>query len=361
MKLTTLSNKTKSIEESLKLKEDKSKRLELSKAKSDQAALQKRLQVVVSAVSVKRGVSASVQLAAVTPDPDHTYRLTYGHDRMSHDKVEIRTTASGLLKSISTTARDESITLVKEAIDVAGDAAVFVATGGIQSTLPTQIQLIPPVSSNGCATEKNFSATFLMNPILHDGVGSYSDVSKKLNRLSSTQQNCFSVRVYDALLRLAKPLPKKTHCDDSAKAMDPGSSCIFYRRLGVLFIDVTHEGLDELTDLIMVEVPQAGPTGAIEIARRAFVENVAEATFQNGMLTRVKYTEPSQTKAVASAPFDLLREIFSIPAAIVDTKRSRLDSQAKMLNAHAALIEAQIQLEEARARIREQQTASDTQ
>ena len=350
-KSSNLEGKIKTMEKALEANENNNVRQELNKAKLLRSATIKQLEKVLSEVTVQRGVSASAELAAVTPDPSHTYRLTYEHSGISHDDVEIRTSPSGLLKSISTTARDESIALVKEVVDVAGDAAVFVATGAIPLTLPAKAQAV-----NGeCANEENFSATFLMNPILDGGLGSYTNVTNNLNELSSIKKDCFSVRVYDAMLNDAKPMDKVGRCVDSKKGTAT-SSCIFYRRLGTLFIHVTHKGLPQLTDLILVQVPQAGPIGSIEVLRRAFVENVAEVTFTDGMLTRLKLNEPSQTKAVASAPFDLLREIFSIPAAIVDTRTSRVNSEANLLKARAALIEAQILLENLRAGIQDQQT-----
>ena len=312
-------------------------------------------------VPEKRGVSASVELAAVTPDAENTYRLVYDHDMASHDTIEIKTSPSGLLESISTTTRDKTSELVKEAIDVAGDAAVFLATQATYRLPQISPQIAQAPTANGCSGELDFSATFLMDPVKDMGPASYKEIEHRLNALSSTQNSCFSVKVYDSNLRYAKPLSTKATCNSSNSSDSSNYPCIFYRRLGTLFVEVTHAGLDELTGLVMIEVPQAGPIGAVEIGRRAFVENIAEVEFENGMLKRIKYDDPSQTMAIASAPFDFLRAIFSIPAEIVNTKSSIINSQASRLTAQAALIDAQVKLEEARAKIRSTEESSGPQ
>ncbi len=106
----------------------------------------------------------------------------------------------------------------------------------------------------------------------------------------------------------------------------------------------------------MLEVPQAGPIGSIDIQRRAFVENKADVEFHNGMLKRLKYEDPSEDWAVASIPIDFLEELFGIPAEIINTKSAQADAEAKLTEAKARLIEAEVRLEKARTERREQQS-----
>ncbi len=335
--------------------DEKKKRTELAQHQAELKTENEKLSAVWARVSTKRGVSSSVKLATVTPDPEHTYNLAYIHDSGSNDTIEIQTSQSGLLVSISTSTRDETAAIVKDVIGVAGDAAVFFATGGfVQAADALRKTSAANQQRASCAYEQDFTATFVINPVAVEGKMGEHPVAAKFNDLS--KGTCFTVKVYDAALKAYQPWSRDTADIDEEKGTDVSSPRIYYRRLGTMFIEVTHEALPNLTGVIMLKVPQAGTIGSIDIQRRALVENKAEADFEHGMLKRLKYVDPSEDAAIASIPIDFLEELFGIPGEIINTTSSQVEAEAKLVESRAKLIEAEIRLEEARAKRRGQQS-----
>lgn len=343
-------------------KEDKPKLEKNKKELVDQKAK------VEAKVTKIKGLSSAAAKGAVLADPEATYRIDYDHAPGSSDTVEISTSEDGLLSSVSTTTRDDSATVAASIFEVAGQGAAFFATGGISAAVrglspadrfamaASADPEAPKADLLACEKQADFSASFLIDPL--DPVKVYEglrDLSRNLTAVDGKPgPDCIEVVLrdeklnvlYDSRISKANVPPDLKDYRDARKAWSSIGECekgICYRRLGTLFLEVRHKVWPNLSGIILMRIPQAGDVGYIDFQRRAFVENTAEATFTKGMLTKLKYTDPSEVTGLVSIPVNALKAIFGIPAAIFDTGKSQAEAEKAIAEAELAILKAQVE------------------
>ncbi len=266
----------------------------------------------------------------VYPDPDHTYVLSYTHDSMSTDEITVQTTPEGLLTLISTTTRDQSHSSALGIVRLVGELAKAASPLGPGAALLSG----PSLQSGGFRERpRPFSLTVVVNPAADDFSTAVTEALEKIG-------------VYDVLVERSPGIPKgEKRSREELAAYCRTGAC--YRRAAPIAVQAFDRasGIGVINTVLL---PNEGAVGRVDFQRRAFVENVATAHFEQGMLTELRYSDPSETAAAVNSPVEVVQSILSIPSAIwqsdsdtLNAERDLLATQGQLLDERARLLEAQ--------------------
>ena len=283
----------------------------------------------------------------VYPDQNYTFTLAYLTDSFSTDKVAVKTTGDGLLKSISTTSRDERAAVAGSLVALAGELAKAAATFSSPGSV-LALEAAPRVQSGFAPppVAVPFKQTLLVDPYDPELSAKVSDALR-------------SAGVDGVSLRLApSSLPSESRTPEEIRAFCQTGAC--YRRVAPVTLRVEDDATQTAMERITI-LPNNGVVGRLDFERRSFVENKAVALFDQGMLVEISYDDPSTAAAVANAPVELVRDIVEIPASAFGAGRARLDAERQLLQAEEALLRQEIALLKAQAEYQAAQAARQQQ
>lgn len=258
----------------------------------------------------------------VMADPKAQFLLAYKPEFNSDDTVEIQTTESGLLQKVSTRASDKTGEAITLTVKAAADAAVFFASGGLSGLSQGAVGILdrPQVERDPkeCREEPDYEVNVLIDPRAQ--ASAYKAIQLAVK--AKTGRNCIHLDVYDSGARLihTSDSNRLSSVNEAAKEeletitsvrKKACESAVCYRRRGSLVFQLRHKDRSVVPTSARLTAPQLGAVGWIDFQRRSFVEAKAEADFNNGHLTRVKYTKPSQLLAIVNVPVDILETIFN--------------------------------------------------
>lgn len=273
----------------------------------------------------------------IIPDERHTYTMAYQVDSMSSDEITVKTGGDGLLQSISTSSRDESASVAGSVVALAGELAKAAATFAAPGVVAGPV-FAPRVQAGAAAPPpaQPFRIDLLIDPF------DPSLTRKVADELAALGYG----GVVLELVRGAEGGERRTI--EELQAFCATGAC--YRRAAPVALRVYDEATFTSVERTTL-MPNNGVVGRLDFERRAFVENQAEALFDNGMLVEVSYNDPSSSAAVAAAPVDLVASIVEIPARAFGAQTSQLEEERRLLAARQGLLEQQIRLLETERRL----------
>lgn len=342
----------------------------LAKVGSD-AKARKALEVKIAANKAKqvtlknnatkvKGLSAIAKEGAILPDPDATFLIDYRHEIQSDDTVEI-SAPDRLLTLVETKSKDRTSDIVAKVGGAAADLAVFGSTGGFGNVLSLEGLNERKALPNGkpvhpCAAEQDYTATATIDP----ANPSLSFKSLREAMRARTNLNCLTLTVVDGngkeLFNSEKPRDVSLA---SVAAPEKCSTGICYRTRGAVFYRLSHKHSAVAGTFGMLNAPQIGPIGVIDFKRRAFVETSVRAEFSKGMLTTVKYSDPSELLGLIGIPVNIVETIVGIPSKLVETEQGQLDAQKAVLEAQTSILDQRLKLLEAQEALAAQLAAAD--
>lgn len=94
-------------------------------------------------------------------------------------------------------------------------------------------------------------------------------------------------------------------------------------------------------------LPNKGPVSTISFEAGFFVQTKFDIGFDEGMLTKLEVTKPSEIHALIQLPLAIVKDIIAVPTELLQLKFNYASKDTELLNAQKANIEAQRNLERA--------------
>ena len=147
---------------------------------------------------------------------------------------------------------------------------------------------------------------------------------------------------------------------------------IVHRRAGVVTIHLLKTVESERKAAVSVlgeqfVIPNVGPVTVIPMEAGPFVKTEYDLKFEDGLLTEMHATRPSELLAIVQIIPDTLKTIASIPAELVQVKvdystraKSLLDARKSIIDAQKGLLEKQGELIDAQRALLEKQREGET-
>ncbi len=299
-------------------------------------------------------VSVTLRLKTITvADPEERYVVKYNTDPHQSDDLDVAMSSIGLLKTVKAHSKDELLNALLEGAQEAAKAtALFLANqaGGGAVTAMT-----------GDRAKKIRDAKRRLMSVLGTHVVHW-DLPRDPKHLVGKAYRPFPADPSWVLHLSAVPVAR-------CKAPVGGCACVPSGRrgrnvrAGGVYVKATDPyvlharfawkpyddlkgaalmpTIDEIQDApekfnqtsteALVHLPDYSPRFMIPLDRVRFVETKHDLTFDaNGRLTRVTATRPSEFKAVAKKPFEIAKEIVSIPAQILQFRINYTTGEAKL-------------------------------
>ncbi|WP_428564108.1 MAG: hypothetical protein ACP59X_01635 [Solidesulfovibrio sp. DCME] len=292
------------------------------------------------------------------PDPNYMFFLRLTPHPASEDTLTIAV-KDGFLSTVTTSTKDESAEIIKKSVEIVKQAVLLGA--GVPG----------PASVGGPAAAKGTTLAATLDLLVEPADLMDSDFAKRLPSEISL-----------SLAKLGNPPAKPA--GDSDSNTPPENSGICYRaalpyKLEVQVREVipsdrnissntasaqnkknkkgkiektAHAALKGKTDAKVdnkestppspkksfsfniqryVMMPNDSPVFTFDIERAAFVKNTYDLKLNDGFLTSVNMTKPSQVLAGLSLPLDIIKSIASIPTEIIQLKFNYSSKQEALL------------------------------
>lgn len=247
--------------------------------------------------------------------PDRLLFLKYNPSIFSSDKdITINRSTEGFLTGIHSKTEDETADII------AGLAKIAKMAIGIPAAFMSDTK-----SEKTCS---DLNITF--NPLKSDELESASIKLKK-----STNSAIKNIDI-TPLFTLNK--------NTSIKSQPSEVEGVYYlTRLPYQFNIEMSNPADKVTSVVFL--PNESPLFVLDIKRKPFVENSIDITFDNGILTMVKWNKPSEALGFVNIPIDIAKSIMAIPSELLTVKVKNLANEKAFIDAQTQYIKAQMELE----------------
>lgn len=287
------------------------------------------------ASSCLRRVSVVVKPLALVPDTTRRYSAQLKHSVLRSDELTLTTTSSGLLAGALGKSQDKSADIVLAlANSAAARRAQTAELRPFRSTIPTQ------------KTEKSCldAQESMITDFTTDGSQSASAWSHESGSTGVT-----------LTLDASAPPPPDNVCELRSACVDNGNSVASSPEKGVTLRglvyrrDLTHrltarakQGSGNAGVVIaqaLLTMPNLSPTEFLPLRTGAFTDVSYTVAFENGMLTSVAATRPSEALGFAKIPYDLAVAAVKIPAEIFKLRVDLTSQKAELATKEAELID----------------------
>jgi hypothetical protein len=290
-------------------------------------------QILANVVSFKTNYIFTIE-QVIGPDYRQIYSLKLNHSMFADDNYGIMVNPNGFLTSINATNSDQSGEVIKTLAKTGISIAELVLTGG---TVP------PGIAKNARAfgVEATNLCTVTNLPEMVDITFDPLDKTAMGNANNQLQGIAF-VSILDSE-------SKKEWNENSNDGIATNHGGFFYRPA------LPYElALENRPGTIKIQrtiyLPNQAPILNYNIKRAPFVARTSQFALQNGFLTQVNSSKPSEVLAAVKIPADIVTYIASIPANLIQLKidyssanQKLLDQQKNTLSSYENLLNAQQQ------------------
>jgi len=112
---------------------------------------------------------------------------------------------------------------------------------------------------------------------------------------------------------------------------------IFYRRPISFNATVKCKVINCTPELIVLDLPQAGPIGFVQPMGSSFTEDSDTLMFQNGLLTDWNTDRKSSVAEIAKLPVEVAKQIITVPSELLTLRMARVDDVVNLENSIAML------------------------
>jgi hypothetical protein len=232
---------------------------------------------------------------SLVPDTDQFYTLDYHRSALSEDALNISVGTNGLLKKVESSTEDKSGAIIIKMVEIAKEVAKA-------ASMPA-----------GTATK----------------VGDYVFDPEDVDALNARLRNDFgsgAIRI-DITPRVTK--------SDTSRACDDG---LCFRPLRPYVVTIVKNGLPFRTQTVLI--PNGAPVLSLPIHRAAFVKNITNATFDDGILTEVHIEKPSEALAFMEIPLAIAKAVTSVPTELLQLKIDYSSKEKDLAEAEKARLDA---------------------
>jgi hypothetical protein len=241
----------------------------------------------------------------IVPDSSQLYTLDYQRSALSEDTLTLTIDSDGLLKKIESSTEDKTGQIILKLIETAKEAAKAAA-----------------LAVAGVATQ---TGDYVFAPENVDAI------NKRIK--ADLGEEAPQITIDPPVL----PSPPTARCDGDG---------VCFRPLRPYVVTVTLGGRPFRSETVLL--PNEAPILSLPVHRAAFVKNVTNATFNQGILTEVHIEKPSELLAFFEIPLAVAKAIAAVPAELLQVKidysskeKQLADAQKAQLEATQALLNAQ--------------------
>ena len=298
-------------------------------------------------IKLKIEVKEDALIATLTalpsvPDTDVPYIAHLNHKASRSDDLTIQTTKEGLLKAVKSISEEQTAQIIVKLSEAVVEAAKLVAT------VSTRFPAADPLE--GKEPPRTFETVF--DP---SDAKAESDINEQLALTAFKEYQIKVDRPVAPEGKLAFPVDGIVH-----------------RRAGVVTIHLLKTVESERKPAVSVlgeqfVIPNVGPVTVIPMEAGPFVKTEYDLKFEDGLLTEMHATKPSELLAIVQIIPDTLKSIASIPAELVQVKvdystkaKSLLDARKNIIDAQKGLLEKQGELIDAQKALLEKQREGET-
>lgn len=317
--------------------------------------------------------SVTVKSNQIIPDTSKVYFLEYSSEIAADDEVTISVNSNQLLQTNSAKSTDESGKAVVMVAKLIGEVTKLVATPIPGETTPFRLSRATPQAAKPQKKKKAEEPKYVckLKPTTIETFLDPSDASSldALNKLARENGLPLDFKITPDN-KIKNPLPVATSCTHNKwdSWFDDECSGIFFRasvpyRLTVsvnkgntfdpLEINTSDKAkpADQLSCLapesssrdLTVMAPNNGPVFSVDVSRAALVSKKTELTITDGMLTKIDVNKPSQLIAGLQIPFDIVKNLASIPADILSLRIKQFQDEGNLTKAQVELLSQEIQ------------------
>lgn len=316
-------------------------------------------------------------------DTNYRYLANLKHYATRSDKLDIKTTAAGLLSTTTAKSEEQSAQILvnlAKSIAAAGGVGPGLAPVGIMRGYKVSPAKAADIDC-GCGMKRSttakpapFKFEYVFDPTadkvtppiietstvvktdnVTPAIGEESTVVKK--ELSPSPWEyvesslCALGADYHFVWQSVGPAVKS---EESAKETNAeGWAGLFYRRLLPYRLDVykgiriggTHETAkwESLSHLktVPLELPNSSPPELLPLMGTAFARRDFDTEFQNGLLLSHKEERPSEAMSIVAIPYDIIKAIIAVPAEIISLKVNYSSNEKELVEMQTKLLQAQ--------------------
>lgn len=271
--------------------------------------------------------AASMKLLPPTGDPNFRFVARDVHNWTRDDETTLKVDEQGLLTSSKSIAADRT-------------SDILVELAGFSAARELSVSELGGSGTRTCDDTRPFFAIVDL---------SSSDALEALNNSLIDQHIPLHVQRSETA---SASLREEVGNTEDIQFTDGNThkNGLFYRTPLPLSFDIRQTGSDIRADRTIavwsVSLPQAGPVGFVPMTSSAFVTTTSTAEFSNGTLTSIERDRPSEVLAVAKAPVEILKAVFSIPTSLlklsVDYSSAEASQSAQLKSALESEIELQL-------------------
>lgn len=348
-------------------------------AQDELTASQKKLAAVQATLDGKTPLTDTMTVTVLPSVADTRYRYLANlkHYATRSDKLNLKTTAAGLLSTTTAKSEEQSAQiLVSLAQSLAATGVVGPGVAGSFATV-----------RGGAAVRSTELAKLAEKYIAKQ----YIDCGHGMKRLATTEPAPFKFEyVFDPTAETVMQaiagdgkvtmvqLPPWQYVESSlcalgadysflwqsigpaVKSEEPdketsaeGWAGLFYRRLLPYRLDI-YKG-DRVLDknkqtawesfsplkTVQLELPNSSPPELLVLMGTAFAARDFDTEFQDGLLISHKEGRPSEALSVVAIPYDIVKAIVSVPAGIISLKVDYSSKETALVEAQTKLLQAQ--------------------
>jgi hypothetical protein len=337
--------------------------LNAAKGKADAAVAAAQL-AVAAATSAETlcgyADRASITLLPPTADPSRRFVIEPKHWWTRKDELQLKTTAAGLLNTVTSTVTDETAGII---VGLASGRAAVRATGGpvVAFALTEEI----PKAADECKTDggkdrvRPWKVERVINPANRQDLSRFAT---EVTQAAQVPADGGRKALYESRIRLdmtipGSSIPKISTADDGEcdclelplSDNAAGGAGIAYRRDMPVVIDFVQvksnaavSDLPQTIGSIPLEMPNISPVELLPMKASLFTQTQSKFEFKDGMLLSWDSTRPSELGRVAAIPVEYARSIISLPAEIIQLRVNMRTNEKGLIESDTAALEAEL-------------------
>ena len=308
--------------------------LDLTKIKAEKLLLTKQLtenKKTLSAASFAyaqslqsdKAFSEQLKITPESPiaDNKNTFYAKVQHQGMYSDTLELKT-KNGLLDGAIGHSEDKTGEII---VSLAGSLSGLIQPAFLGTSGQKLFSLPIPSPAAKCQKKEAVSVSQVIDP---------SEQSDKDALNKQLSDGCIEIDIEPPLTAQVNVLNNK----QKAKGL-------LYRQPGTFSFNVQNVDDHSVMQTIRLSLAQGGQVGIISMPKGNFSKNEYDVAFSNGILTKNKVIQPSETLGVVMIVPNALREIFAIPTELIQLKVNYSSSEKELIEFKKAMLEAQVEIE----------------
>jgi hypothetical protein len=255
---------------------------------------------------------------SVVPDSAQMYTVELNSSAVFGDEFRIENEANGLLKSLTTKSKDNSVEITNQLLQ-----------------LVTELK-------KGTSAPQTLSRSLDVSDLQPQSIGCETVILRCVAGDSCNQDREMLIKgKFSTNKLIVTNLSKFQNSKETSTTQICPQDAICYRPLVPWIVSVTYDGKD-VSEIVLL--PDNDTIIPILVSRARFVEQTENYTFVAGGLTVTDIKRPSSAAGLFQIPLNIAKSIIALPSALLDFKITTLTQDKSLATAQLELLKKQAEL-----------------